>query len=110
MTSPAWVGGSNWCSSSRAWKRKPQRREYGSPSGSRALLRAALVRRGGLGEQPPFFEYAQIDPHKVVTSEKCGECHIHEADVWKKTPHANGFKTLHASRRPRRSPRRWDSG
>ncbi len=45
--------------------------------------------------EPPFFEYAKIDPHKVVTSEKCGECHIHEAEVWKRTPHAEGFKTLH---------------
>ena len=45
--------------------------------------------------QPPFFEYAQIDPHKVVTAEKCGECHIQEAEVWKRTPHATGFKTLH---------------
>lgn len=45
--------------------------------------------------EPPFFEYAKIDPHKVVTAEKCGECHIQEAEVWKTTPHATGFKTLH---------------
>ncbi|MDH3744669.1 MAG: cytochrome c family protein, partial [Acidobacteriota bacterium] len=30
-----------------------------------------------------------------MTAEACGECHIAEFDVWKKTPHATGFKTLH---------------
>lgn len=35
------------------------------------------------------------NPEKVVTAESCGECHIAEYEVWKKTPHATGFKTLH---------------
>ncbi len=48
-----------------------------------------------ISQQPPFFEYAKIDPNKVVTAEKCGECHIQEAEVWKKTPHATSFKSLH---------------
>jgi hypothetical protein len=48
-----------------------------------------------VSQQPPFFEYAKIDPNKVVTAEKCGECHIQEAEVWKRTPHATSFKSLH---------------
>ncbi len=47
----------------------------------------------------PFLEYARIDPEKVMQAEACGECHAHEYEVWKGTPHATGFKTLH--RRPR---------
>ena len=39
--------------------------------------------------------YAREDPEKIVTAEACGECHVSEAEVWKKTPHATGFKTLH---------------
>ena len=35
------------------------------------------------------------DPHKIVTAEACGECHVSEYEVWKKTPHATTFKTLH---------------
>ena len=41
------------------------------------------------------YEFARLDPAKVVTAEACGECHVSEAEVWKKTPHAEGFKTLH---------------
>ncbi|MFQ5524782.1 MAG: multiheme c-type cytochrome [Thermoanaerobaculia bacterium] len=59
------------------------------------VLLIGLALCAPLRAQPPFFEYAKIDPNKVVTAEKCGECHIHEAVVWKTTPHATGFKTLH---------------
>ena len=40
-------------------------------------------------------EFARQDPAKIETAEKCGECHVSEYEVWKKTPHATGFKTLH---------------
>ncbi|MCI0699293.1 cytochrome c family protein [candidate division KSB1 bacterium] len=40
-------------------------------------------------------EYAWYNPEKVVTSEPCGECHKSEYEVWKKTKHAIGFKSLH---------------
>ena len=40
-------------------------------------------------------EWAREDPTKIQTSEACGECHVSAYEVWKKTPHARGFKTLH---------------
>lgn len=40
-------------------------------------------------------DFVREDPAAIVTAESCGECHISEAAVWKKTPHATGFKTLH---------------
>ncbi len=43
----------------------------------------------------PFLEHSRVDPTKVLTAEACGECHIAEFEVWEKTPHATGFKTLH---------------
>ena len=43
----------------------------------------------------PFLEHVRIDPRQVVTAEKCGECHLSEHAVWKGTPHATGFRTLH---------------
>lgn len=59
-----------------------------------AALRVPLV-----AQELPFLEYARIDPGKVMRAESCGECHTSEFEVWKATPHATGFKTLH--RRPR---------
>lgn len=32
---------------------------------------------------------------KLETAEVCGECHVSEYEVWKRTTHATGFKTLH---------------
>ena len=40
-------------------------------------------------------EWAREDPTKIATAESCGECHVSAYDVWKRTPHAKGFKTLH---------------
>jgi len=40
-------------------------------------------------------DFVREDPAAIVTAESCGECHISEAGVWRKTPHATGFKTLH---------------
>lgn len=37
----------------------------------------------------------KLDPFKVTGAEACGECHLSEYNVWKGTPHATGFKTLH---------------
>ena len=36
---------------------------------------------------------------RVVFSERCGECHAAEFDVWEQTPHATGFDTLHTTDR-----------
>ena len=40
-------------------------------------------------------EPGRVIPAEVVTAESCGECHASELVVWKKTPHATGFKSLH---------------
>ncbi len=40
-------------------------------------------------------EWAREDPARIRTSEACGECHVSAFEVWKRTPHATGFKTLH---------------
>lgn len=39
----------------------------------------------------------EIDPAKVVGSQKCGECHKFEAEAWKTTPHFTTFDTMHRS-------------
>ncbi len=54
------------------------------------LLSFAAITRA----QAPI-EWALEDPTKIQTSETCGECHVSAYEVWKKTPHARGFKTLH---------------
>ena len=46
-------------------------------------------------QELPFLEHVRIDPRQVMTAEACGECHLAEHEVWKRTPHATGFKTLH---------------
>ncbi len=40
-------------------------------------------------------EPGRVVPDEVVTAESCGECHASELVVWKTTPHATGFKSLH---------------
>ena len=37
----------------------------------------------------------RTDPEKVRGAEACGECHASAYEVWKGTPHATGFRTLH---------------
>ncbi len=55
-----------------------------------------LVGGGALQAQgPSLIELTAEDPAKIESPEACGECHISEYDVWKKTTHATGFKTLH---------------
>ena len=49
-------------------------------------------------EKPPL-EFAREPPEKIVRAETCGECHLAEFEIWKKTPHATGFKTLHRTKR-----------
>ncbi|MGI9088043.1 MAG: cytochrome c family protein [Chthoniobacterales bacterium] len=39
----------------------------------------------------------EIDPAKVVGSQKCGECHKLEAEAWKTTPHFATFDSMHRS-------------
>ena len=35
------------------------------------------------------------DPAKVVTSAACAKCHVGEVNIWKQTPHAQTFESLH---------------
>lgn len=49
-------------------------------------------------ETPPV-EFAREPPDRIVRAETCGECHLSEFEVWKKTPHATGFKSLHRTER-----------
>ena len=44
-------------------------------------------------------EYARVDPAKVMEVEACGECHVSAYEVWKTTPHATTFKTMHRKER-----------
>lgn len=39
----------------------------------------------------------EIDPAKVVGSQKCAECHKFEAEAWKTTPHFATFDAMHRS-------------
>lgn len=41
----------------------------------------------------------QCDPNKVMSAEKCAQCHINEIKVWKSTPHYRTFEEL--NRRPK---------
>ncbi|MCG8457785.1 MAG: cytochrome c family protein, partial [Holophagales bacterium] len=68
-------------------------------TGSRSALVAALfslfaATDAGWG-QAGAPALAGLDPEKVTTAEACGECHVSAYDVWKKTTHATGFKSLH---------------
>jgi hypothetical protein len=64
---------------------------------NRAVLKFAvlLVLGFGVSAGAQNLDFVQEDPAAIVTAESCGECHIAEAEVWKKSPHATGFKTLH---------------
>jgi len=53
----------------------------------------ALLSAPALAEVP--LQYAREDPTKIAKAESCGECHVSEYEVWKRTPHATGFKDLH---------------
>ena len=59
------------------------------------LLAVTVGTTAAVAQSPRFLEYARVDPLRVMTAEACGECHASEYEVWKKTPHAEGFKTLH---------------
>ncbi len=41
------------------------------------------------------FTLAHEDPSKIKTAKTCRRCHVTAYNVWEKTPHASGFKTLH---------------
>lgn len=52
----------------------------------------------GLGMPLAFSaQVHEIDPAKVVGSQKCGECHKYELEAWKLTPHFATFDTMHRS-------------
>ncbi|MEO6970237.1 MAG: cytochrome c family protein [Chthoniobacterales bacterium] len=52
----------------------------------------------GLGTPAAFAaQVHEIDPAKVVGSQKCGECHKYEAEAWKTTPHFATFDSMHRS-------------
>lgn len=60
-----------------------------------AALLLVWVPAGASSQELPYREYAHEDPELIVTAEKCGECHLAAFDIWKESPHAKGFKTLH---------------
>ena len=39
----------------------------------------------------------EMDPAKVVGTQKCGECHKFEVEAWKLTPHFKTFNDMHRS-------------
>ena len=39
--------------------------------------------------------FAREDPERFLGAEACGECHVSELEVWKRTPHSTGFRGLH---------------
>ncbi len=45
--------------------------------------------------QPSSEAYSRQPPQDFAQVEACGECHVAEYEVWNRTPHATGFKTLH---------------
>lgn len=52
----------------------------------------------GLGATALFAaQVHEIDPAKVVGSQKCAECHKFEAEAWKLTPHFATFDSMHRS-------------
>ena len=59
------------------------------------LLAVCGLLGAGITHGQEWRELVREDPSKIMTAERCGECHVAEAEVWKKTPHATGFKTLH---------------
>ena len=61
-------------------------------AGSCVLLAGSGVLRG---QGTSLLDLTAENPAKIQTAEACGECHISEYDVWKNTPHATGFKSLH---------------
>ncbi|MEM8993397.1 MAG: multiheme c-type cytochrome [Acidobacteriota bacterium] len=65
------------------WRRR--RRRAAGPAWLAIALASTVAWAGG----------ENLDPTKVVTVEACGECHVSAYEVWKKTPHATGFKTMH---------------
>ncbi|MCZ6727667.1 MAG: cytochrome c family protein, partial [Acidobacteria bacterium] len=54
---------------------------------------------GSQAQELPFMEYSRVDPAQIVTAEACGECHASAFEVWKDTPHATTFKTMHRKKR-----------
>ena len=57
------------------------------------FLLLASLSASALAEVP--LQFAREDPTKIIKAEACGECHVSEYEVWKRTPHATGFKELH---------------
>lgn len=59
------------------------------------LLLGTVLASPLAGQAPAAQGGVTLDPERVVTAEACGECHVSTFEVWRKTPHATGFKTLH---------------
>ena len=60
-----------------------------------ALILSVLCLGSTWAQEKAPVEYAWEDPTKIKTAEICQSCHASEYDVWFKTTHARGFKTLH---------------
>ncbi len=61
----------------------------------RLAITLCLLSFAASGRLQAQHEWAREDPAKIQTAETCGECHVSAYEVWKRTPHATGFKTLH---------------
>ncbi|RMH21289.1 MAG: cytochrome C554, partial [Acidobacteria bacterium] len=67
--------------------RKPDRASLGAAVTALAFCAAVPAAPQEAAPRP--------DPAKVRGAEACRECHVSEYEVWRRTPHATGFKTLH---------------
>ncbi len=63
---------------------------------SRSLLIGLLV-FGASAALTFAAQVHELDPAKVVGSQKCGECHKYEVEAWKTTPHFATFDSMHRS-------------
>ena len=50
-------------------------------------------------ENDPLQARLVEEAEKIVFSDRCGECHAAEFEVWEETSHATGFDTLHTTDR-----------
>lgn len=59
------------------------------------VLTAATVAAATTSTPPGVHPAAPADPTKVLGNDACIKCHAAEIDVWRRTPHADTFRTLH---------------
>ncbi len=67
---------------------------------NRQLIKFCLALSGLIGlsllaNDRALAQPRHCDPTKVMSSAACGKCHVGEVNVWKQTPHAQTFESLH---------------